>query len=118
MSNEKETTTVLPTSTLLRRETAADAGSTSSMRTATPLTVAAGSGSSARGVFEGSPASKDPALREYTEACGDPDARSHHLSWETDSGTDVHVAVPLPRVFRDWSSTWNTAGSSGSAIPS
>jgi len=71
-----------------------------------------------RGVFDGSSASKEPALRECTEECGDPDTRSHHLSWETASGIDVQVAVPVPNVFSEGSSTWNTIGSSASAIPS
>ena len=45
MSNEKETTTVLPASTSLSRETEPDAGFRSSTRVATPLTLAVGSGS-------------------------------------------------------------------------
>ena len=116
MSNEKETTTVLPASTSLRRETAADPGSRSSTRAAAPLTLAVGKGSKARGVFEGSSVSKDPAPREWTEACGAPEARFHHALSGTASGTNVQVALPLPRVFREGSSTWNTTGSSGAAI--
>jgi len=45
LSNEKETTTVLPASTSFRRETAADMGSRSSTRVVAPLTLAAGDGS-------------------------------------------------------------------------
>ena len=81
------------------------------------MTLAVGNGSNARGVLEGSPVSKEP-VRECTDECGDPDARFHHALWETASGIDVQVAVPLPSVFSDESLTWNAIGSSASAIAS
>ena len=114
MSNEKEMTRVLPASTSLSRETEPDAGFRSSTSAATPLTLAVGSGSNARGVLGGLKAPE----RECTEGCGEPVARFHDALCDTASGRDDQVAVPDPRVLRDWSLTWNTTGSPASAIPS
>ena len=107
-------TSVLPASTSLSRETEPNAGFRSSTSAATPLTLAFGSGSNARGVLGGSKAPE----RECTEGCGAPFARFHDALWDTASGSDVQVAVPELRVFRDWSLTWNATGSPASAIAS